>query len=270
MVNKLAVKKGNDLALPDDVANMLVDDALNNSLDMDTQDFAMPFLAIVQSLSPQRKSNHEKHIPGAKEGDVFNTVTGELFDGGVTVVPCYYSRVYVEWKANRGGFVKVHDKNSDVVEKARDVELNGKMVKQLPNGNELAETAQHFVLIVREDGSTEQAVIALSFSGLSVSRKWNSIIAQAREMLPDGRRISPPRFARKYSLDTVERSNDKGSWFVFSPSPAGTTLDNLELYRAAREFAENMRQLNSHLDYSKSADGVDDEDADDGETDKPY
>ena len=46
----------------------------------------------------------------------------------------------------------------------------------MPNGNELQNTAQHYVLLLKEDGGYEQAVISMKSTQLKKSRRWNSMM----------------------------------------------------------------------------------------------
>ncbi|HET8689559.1 MAG TPA: hypothetical protein VFM18_23360, partial [Methanosarcina sp.] len=52
----------------------------------DKTSFAIPFLTMLQGLSPQVES-----VEGAKPGKFINTITNELFDE-VLVIPCAYQR----------------------------------------------------------------------------------------------------------------------------------------------------------------------------------
>ena len=62
--------------------------------DMGQDDLALPFLRILTNMSPEISS-----VDNAKPGMIFNSVTGELFDGtkGIQVIPCAYVRQYIEW-----------------------------------------------------------------------------------------------------------------------------------------------------------------------------
>ena len=66
--------------------------------DTSSDDFAIPFLQLLQALSPQLNKNDGKYVKGAEQGNIFNTVTGEATDGdeGLIVVPCYYNKKYLE------------------------------------------------------------------------------------------------------------------------------------------------------------------------------
>ena len=61
-------------------------------------DYAIPFLRVLQSMSPQLKKSDGKYIQGAEEGMFFNTVTESIYDGteGVSIIPCAYKKKYIE------------------------------------------------------------------------------------------------------------------------------------------------------------------------------
>jgi len=73
-------------------------DAQSGFEEMNQDDFALPFLRILTNMSPEIGE-----VDGASPGMLYNSVTGELFDGkkGVEVIPCSYVRQYIEW-APRG------------------------------------------------------------------------------------------------------------------------------------------------------------------------
>ena len=61
---------------------------------MTQDDLALPFLRILGQLSPQVTQGDAKYIEIAKPGNIYNTVTNDLFDGkkGIKVIPCYYKK----------------------------------------------------------------------------------------------------------------------------------------------------------------------------------
>ena len=96
---------------------------------MSQEDLALPFLKVLGQLSPEVNTRHAKHIKGAEPGMILNTVTNELHDGakGISVIPCYYKREFVEWKdrgESMGAPVGVHAANSDVVSSAKRDNMN--------------------------------------------------------------------------------------------------------------------------------------------------
>jgi hypothetical protein len=73
---------------------------------MTQEDYALPFLRLLTSTSPE-----VGEVDGALPGMILNSVTGELFDGknGIAVVPCAYVRQYIEWTPRgQGSGAPVH------------------------------------------------------------------------------------------------------------------------------------------------------------------
>jgi hypothetical protein len=163
-----------------------------------TEDLVIPRVGIIQALSPQRKKNDPAYIAGAEEGMIFNNVTSELYGEVVNVVPVYFKKDYLLWKDRkagggfRGAYPTIEDANA-----ARSTMDDADAI-------EISDTAQHFVIIVREDGSMDEAVISMSRSQMKVSRKWNSIIRMA----------GGPRFSRVYALSSVEETNANGDSYL--------------------------------------------------------
>jgi hypothetical protein len=129
--------------------------------------------------------------------------------------PCFFSKVWVEWRPNRGGLSGVHpDRPND----AKEVEVlhEGKPKRKWvrPNGNELVETRQHVGLV---DG-VEPFVLPLSSTGHTVSRQWMQLMNQT--FVPGTNKVAPS-YAKFYRLTTVERTRDSNSWFVFKVEDLG-------------------------------------------------
>ena len=162
-MNQVAEKKS--AGLP---ANMFEDDAAKGLGTIGQEDLALPFLKILGQLSPEVNKRDGKYVEGAEPGMIFNSVSGELYDGvkGIDVIPCFYKLEYIEWKDRGEGLgapVAIYDSSSDIMSKTTP-DANYK--DRLPNGNYLDNTAQHFVLAV---GKTPQtALISMKGTQLKV------------------------------------------------------------------------------------------------------
>ena len=77
---EVAKTKGVELAKTDDMEAMFAGDAGRGLENVDKDCFAIPFLTILQSGSPQCKKSDGAYIKGAEEGMLFNTVTKDLYD----------------------------------------------------------------------------------------------------------------------------------------------------------------------------------------------
>ena len=202
------------------------------------EDLALPFLKILGQLSPEVNKRDGKYVNGAEPGMIFNSVTGELFDGakGINVIPCHYKLEYIEWRdrgEGSGAPVAIHSSSSDIMTKAtRDASFKDR----LPNGNYLEKTASHFVVVGGDAPST--ALIAMKSTQLKISRKWNSMMAGIRLKGKNGL-FTPASFSHIYRLTTTQQSNDKGTWFGWEVSKVGP-VEDAALYQQAKAFAENV------------------------------
>ena len=170
----------------------------------------IPFISMVQTGNPQLKKNAPEYIAEASPGDIFNSITNQVWDGdeGITVLPVYFQMKYLEWIPldNGGGFVGELSPDSTEVKNAVWDKKNA--FERLESGNELIRTAQHWVQIVHEDGSLESAILSMKKTQIQRSKKWNSLMFTQKH----NGKLMPP-WCNTYVLRTAEDSNDKGSWY---------------------------------------------------------
>lgn len=174
----------------------------------DNRDYALPFLTILQGLSPQLEENKS-----LRQGLLFNSVTGEAFDGdeGVRFIPCATKHSFIEYKPRKqgGGFVAEHKLDSEVVKTCLEKQDFGKYTV---GENELVETYQVFGIIDGEDGPCHAAI---SFKSMAI-KKFKGWMTQARTIqiqLESGKRINAPLFSHAYRLRTIAEKNAKGSFY---------------------------------------------------------
>jgi hypothetical protein len=218
--------------------NIFEADADKGLTNIGHDDLALPFLKILGQLSPEVNKRDGKYVEGAEPGMIYNSVTGELFDGeqGVNVIPCHYKLEYIEWQdrgEGSGAPVNIHPSSSDIMSKT----TRGADYKdRLPNGNYIDRTASHFVIVDGDNPST--ALIAMKSTQLKVSRKWNSMMASIKMKGKNGM-FTPASFSHVYKLRTVQQSNDKGTWFGWEVSKIGPVSDE-SVYSQAKSFADSV------------------------------
>jgi hypothetical protein len=190
-------------------------------------------------MSPQLNKNSGNYIEGASAGDLINTVNGEVYDGnkGISVVPCAYSKKYIEWvpREKGGGIVDSNHDISILKSCKRDEQTRR---QYLQNGNEIVETAQFFCLVTEPE--PQQALITMTSTQLGIARKWLTMLRMARVKNSEGTSVQAPMFAFTYRLGTSSMSNDKGTWNVFTVNQEGQT--ELEIAKIAKEFMSSARQ----------------------------
>ena len=232
-MNQVAEKK--TAGLP---SNIFEEDAAKGLGKIGQEDLALPFLKILGQLSPEVNKRDGKYVEGSEPGMIFNSVSGELYDGvkGIDVIPCFYKLEYIEWKdrgEGPGAPVAIYDSSSDIMSKTKP-DANYK--DRLPSGNYIEKTASHFVIITGDSPST--ALISMKSTQLKISRKWNSMMSGIKLKGQNGL-FTPASFSHIYRLKTTQMSNDKGTWFGWEVSKVGPITDQA-LYQQAKSFSENI------------------------------
>ena len=234
-----------------------------------TDDFTIPFLAVIQAMSPQVQENEGEYIKDAKAGNLMNTASQELFDGkeGVEFVPCYTQHLFVEWKnrqADGGGFVATHESDSQVTRDAKERSTAfGKYTVPVEEGtdHDLVETFYIYGLIVAGEEILTPCMI--SFSSTKI-KAYKGIMTPMRQV--KGR---PPIFAFKLRITTISEKNKHGSFHNFKIAFAGgSAVDSLmapdhAFVLAGQEFKVQIAEGKAKVDHgggNAGAGNKDDED----------
>lgn len=237
------------IALKDQLAQQFAEDAGSGLEDFSGDNFAIPFLVILQKNSPQVDEANASYIVGAKAGMFYNTVTGKLYDHrvlpnqpapqGLRIIPVKFKQVFVEWvpRDNGGGFVGEHLPESDVhlsatPDKDKPMRLN------LANGNQLVETFKYYILIVDNDGGAEWALFAATSTQLTPCKKMNTIIGSRKIKLGNGKQVNAPIFAQQFDFNTVTNQNDYGTWSGLKVTQVEDFVSDPNLYAGAKAYRE--------------------------------
>lgn len=219
-----------------DLAHIMEDAGAGQN--MGAGDLGIPYLALLQSGSPQVNPAHAKYIEGAMAGMYYNTATGEVYGGykkdPLVIIPCAYIRDYDEWKdrdgAEGGGFVQTHSIDSGILNKTKP---NAKGKPALPDGNVIWETAKQFCMLRNPiTGRLDQVLMTLKSTHLKMNRRWNNLINGA--IIP-GTDRQAPRWLYPYELGVTLEEKGGKSWFV----PTIERVDepvSLEEYQASKAF----------------------------------
>jgi hypothetical protein len=202
------------------------------------EDYAVPYISILQKLSPQCDPSEAEFIEGAIPGMLYDTVTHELTDGeeGMILIPCYFKKEWVEWvpREKSGGIVATHDFDSiDASNLARNDK--GQVIY---GDNILVDTRYHYVIAINPStGEITQAILPMSSTQVKKSRRWNSLMS-TKTVVINGKKIRPPTFAFMYKMTTVQEQNDKGKWFGYKIELIGQVED-----KDTFEYAKNFYDL---------------------------
>jgi len=178
------------------------------------RDTKLPILKILYASSEVLDEGSGKYNANAKQGDIYNETTGNLYKGkdGIIVVPCLYINTFNEWKDrgdSKGRPVGIHLDPAVM----RDTKRGEDNKDRLPNGNYIEDTGNHFVYILDKDyNPIETALIAMKSTQKKKSKTWNSMM-QSRRLQGSKGFFCPPSWATAYKLITTKESNSGNNWF---------------------------------------------------------
>ena len=224
-----------------DVSNILDDilETAGEGVDYETSELQIPFIRVIQALSPQIKKSDAAFIKGAEQGDLFNTVTGEVWKGeeGINVIPCYQETKHLEFtpRDQGGGFVgELPAGDPNILKTTRQGAK-----ETLPSGNELVKSDQHYCMVLNKDGSAQPAIVDMKSTQLKISRRWKTQIAMQKIPDKNGVMRTPALFATIWNLKTVEESNDMGTWYNYTVEKVDLVKDK-NLFIDAKNFRSSV------------------------------
>lgn len=206
-------------------------------------DTTIPFIVLLQGLSPQCVEQRE----GCKPGAWFNTATEDVYpkDEGFNFVPATTRHYFGEWTPRKlgGGFHGHYAPDEQIVLQAiKEAEQFGKYT--LDNGNELVECFYVYGIVDFMD-MLSMAVIGFKATMIRSYKSWQTRLQQLRIPTPDGRMIRPPLYAHLTNITSKMRQNEKGQFYVPSITAAnGTLMESLIPANDERfQMAKALRKL---------------------------
>ena len=223
------------------VSNILDDilETAGEGVDKETSELQKTIIRVIQALSPQIKKSDAAFIKGAEQGDLFNTVTGEVWKGeeGINVIPCYQETKHLEFtpRDQGGGFVgELPAGDPNILKTTRQGAK-----ETLPSGNELVKSDQHYCMVLNKDGSAQPAIVDMKSTQLKISRRWKTQIDMQKIQDKNGVMRTPALFATIWNLKTVEESNDMGTWYNYTVEKVDLVKDK-NLFIDAKNFRSSV------------------------------
>ena len=211
----------------------------------DTSELQIPFVRILQAMSPQLIKSNPKYIPNARAGDIFNTVSNQVWDGeeGIVVIPCYQETKYLEFVARgvttsdgKSGFQGFIEPDNPIIQQA----TREKNKEYLPNGNELIKSDQHYCIII-DDGMPQFAILDMAISKLKVSRRWKTQIHMLKIKNKQGIPVTPSLYSNMWKFKVVEESNPEGVFYNYNFERVGFVQDK-GIFQLARDFRNSVEK----------------------------
>lgn len=239
---EVAEKKVNSLAVYD-----YGEDAGAGFDHMSGDDFAIPFLYLLQSNSPVVEQGE------ASAGMLMNTVSMDKYNAikakdepGAIIIPCYTEHVFAEWRPQDagGGLVGQHSPDADMVVHAKANFKFGEL--KTPDGNDLVDTFYCYIQFIKdiEAGEADPMVVAFNSTKIKVYKNLMTRIRSLKVPTPGGGRIVPPMWAHMWRLQSVMQTKNNKNFYNFDISFANGNSENSRLapnhpiYQQAKEFHE--------------------------------
>ena len=270
----LVEQKTGAVAIAEASAALFAADAGQGMEGATAEAFAIPFLSVLQSNSPQVDEASGQALEGARAGMFFENVTGTLVSGkpdaGVLFVPCAFRRVFLRWgpRGGEGAGFKGELLPEEVAElraRGKIVDLDGRLffpdesgeIKRKADGTVLCDrvndTRNHYILIIRPDGSWQQALLSLTSTQIKKSKTLMAALASIK-MTGAAGMFTPPTFANIVHATTLPESNDKGNWMGIRMEITGR-VDRAEVYAAAKAFRDSVVKGQVEVKYEEPVGG---------------
>lgn len=164
------------------------------------EDKTIPFINILQILSPQCQKGGDDYVKNAEPGMFYNTANKKVYGKSINVVPIKMEKVWLEWKPNRGGFVDRHEPHSIAIDKTdfKEWKYNGNIIQE----------SYMFMILIENHYADGIAILSLSSSGIKHAKNWNTMLSTSK--LPNGK--PAPMFSSLWKLETVMNKNEQGTW----------------------------------------------------------
>lgn len=248
-MNALTTTAANDLTMFEGVEG--IEDHAEH---LGQDDVSLPWIGILQQLSPQCVEGNPNYMEDAKAGKFYCSVTGELIDGkkeGFEFISVGYKLSYIEWvlRVNGGGFVKEYEAVDGVAIKTARNENNIDVIQNDSPygkpGNQLNLTHTHYFL--RRKGSIlEPLVASMTSTQLKSSKNLNAMI-QNNPFLVNKKPLVI-RFGHVFKATTLLRQKDQNSWYVWDFERVGNPSKDEVSY--AKTFADGIKSGLHKVDHA--------------------
>ena len=224
LMGMLAVQKEAEANLPAHLAQSTG----RGSEDVKNEDLQTPRLKLVQAISDELKPKNSAFIEEARNGDLLNSVTKQLWKGeeGILVVNLKYVKRWNVWrnrKFKNGGLVASCMSEAEAIQARNEMALAEgvplESQERLDECYEVLETPENWCLqIDPETCEMQPLIIDLPKTKQKKAREWNTLIKQK----------GGDRFAGIWQVRAVDEQNNSGEDYKnFAFSFVGYVPDQL-------------------------------------------
>jgi len=187
-------------------------------------DQLVPRLQIAAGTSKQIMKGHEKHIQGLQVGQIFNTVSKEVYGDTVVVVPVWYSKNRIlfdkDWKIECSSPDGI--KGGKITPVCADCEYSQWGTGKDDKGFACTEFRNFAALVLDADGMPTLTSISFKSTSSGMAKTWLNMIDARKARTSTGVMVKMPMYLGLYNLAPSAKEGKKGVFYVWSVNNAGT------------------------------------------------
>ena len=203
-------------------------------LDDDRDVLKVPIAKLLQALSPEVDSGDEAAKAGVLWDPVFSAPLTKNF------VPLVWSREWIDWiPKDEGGGIAARYTGDDLKadpDLKRRASWTGSGKDRTP-----PELHEHLNVLVLFEGRDLPIVLSWSTTGLQAGKDLYTLCKHR----------GAPVYRTVFKIETVKKTNDKGSWYVLTPKPVGDPSE--EEYARAQGVFDTIRGVGFAVDHGEAA-----------------
>ena len=188
--------------------------------DMEREDIILPRLAICQAMSEERSKSSPKFIEGLEEGDIFNTLTQQIYGREIEIIPLAMYKTAIRFTPmEEGGGIECMSPDAKTCQKYGTCQCGSGFWSEDNKGNRVPPPCTKIVNYLAYCPSTDEvAILGMKITSMDTARRFNSLMNAK----------SAPTWAGKYLISTLEDMNDqKQRYFIYAVRNNGWTPPDL-------------------------------------------
>lgn len=208
-----------------------------------SNDVKPPALRLAQAMSPEVKRSEPQYIDGLREGDLFNSITQEIYGDKPLnfLVVNYLGHRNMEFDPNDRNVVLDGDIPDNDPRCNFTVEVvDGKQVKRKPRATQFKD----FLILLLRDGGNQLMTLTLKSTQLKKATRLLTILKFSKL----------DSFAHLIKATPVPERKNGNSWYGWRLDPTGYPTE--EQYNEAAAYYEQMRGKNVEVEAELDAEPV--------------
>lgn len=220
----------------------LIQDAGAGTEHISAEDVRPPRLMLSQSGSPQLKSANPKYNKELRDGQYFNSLSGEIYGDSVAVVVIKkLPSTFMQFDRNEVGKVIDYNVPADDPRTQFTTDASGK--RQRP----IATRFDNYLVLLPDSGEVES--LSFKSTALTSARDLDSFIKYPLKI--DGRLLTNvPAWARTFRLTVAPKSGNGNTWNIPKVNQAGITPP--ELRAVAKSLFDQYAKLQVVVEHDEA------------------